>query len=271
MRWRFACVLAFVFALLAAPASAESSTEALFAEGVAALQKGDYPAAIDAFEALADRGFVHPDASYDRALAYIARVRDGAERAGDLGRAAAALEETLLSRPDDADAEMALELVRAEVAKRRARSSGANAEVEAHPTIDRALVGLASERVWAVLAAFGSTLLTLGLALRRAERESSAHLAGTIAAPVGALALLAFGALAWGARHVRTTTEPAVVVAAEARLLDEKGIPKGGASIPEAAKVEIHERRGGLVFLRWGTLEGWASARELRTLPSQSR
>src|SRR5690606_18912970 len=118
---------------------------------------------------------------------------------------------------------------------------------------------LASERTWAILAAFGSTLLTLGLALRRAQRESPAHLAGSIAVPVGAVALLLFGTLAWGARHLRTTTEPAVVVATEARLTDENGVPVGQASIPEAAKVEAHERRGALVFVRWGSTTGWVS------------
>lgn len=252
--------------LLASPALAESPAESLFSEGVAALEKGDYPTAIDAFEALADRGLVHPDASYNRALAYIGRSKSSAERPGDLGRAAAALEETLSSRPDDQDAKLALEIVRAEVAKKRARR-GAEAEVEARPTLDRALVGLASERTWAILAAFGSTLLTLGLAFRRAQRDSATHLAASIAVPVGAVALLLFGTLAWGARHLRTTTEPAVVVAAEARLMDEKGVPAGAASIPEAAKVEVHERRGALVFVRWGSTKGWISARDLRFLP----
>ena len=38
-------------------------------------ERGDYAAAIDVFEALADRGFVHPDASYDRGLAYALRAR----------------------------------------------------------------------------------------------------------------------------------------------------------------------------------------------------
>jgi len=263
---RFLGLLLLPIWLLAIPAAANAPTEHLFSEGVAALQKGDFPTAIDAFEALADRGVVHPDASYNRALAYIGRAKSSAERPGDLGRAAAALEETLQNRPDDEDAKLALEVVRAEVAKKRARR-GAEAEVEARPTLDRAVLGLASERTWAILAAFGSTLLTLGLALRRAQRESPAHLAGTIAVPVGAVALLLFGGLAWGARQLRTTTEPAVVVASEARLTDERGIPVGQASIPEAAKVEVHERRGALVFVRWGSTTGWISVRDLRFLP----
>lgn len=271
MRAVFALVAVLFLWMAPLTARAEATTDALFQQGVVALERGDYPAAIDVFEALADRGFVHPDLSYNRALAYIGRVREGKGRAGDLGRAAAALEETRATRPDDSDAELALDIVRAEVARKRARSSSSELEVEAHPTLGRALIGLLPERVWATLAAFGSTLLTLGLALQRARRDTPAHLAAMIAVPVGALALLGFGALAFGARHLRSTTEPAVVVAAEARLLDEKGVPTGGRAIPEAAKVEIHERRGGLAYVRWGNLEGWASMRELRLLPPTPR
>ena len=88
--------------------------ESLFKKGVAALREGAVNDAVDTFEALADRGFVHPDASFDRSLSYLGRVRAGVERPGDLGRAAAALEETLLFRPEDREAESALDLVSSE-------------------------------------------------------------------------------------------------------------------------------------------------------------
>lgn len=252
---------------LAAPlAQADEAPETAFAQAVAALEKGDYPDAIDGFESLADRGFVHPDASYDRALAYLARVRAGDEHAGDLGRAAAALEETLLARPDDRDAESALELVRAEVARRRSRRAGGGTEVEARPTLERAVVGVAPEWLWAILAAFGSSMLTVGLVLRRARHDGPWHLAGTIAAPIGAVTLVAFAALAWGARHLRLTTDEAVVVATEARLVDERGLAMQAAVIPEAAKIEVGERRGGLVHVRWGAVEGWTVASGVRVI-----
>ena len=67
----------------------------MFKKGAAALGRGEYAAAIDTFEALADQGFVHPDASYDRGIAYVMRFRARGDKAGDLGRAAAAFEETL--------------------------------------------------------------------------------------------------------------------------------------------------------------------------------
>ena len=163
-----------LFMLVARSASAaDEPPEALFQKGVAALAKGETVEAVETFEALADRGFVHPDASFDRALSYLGRVRAGVEKPGDLGRAAAALEETLLGRPDDRDAESALELVRAEVARRRARS-GEPADVESRPTLERAVVGLASEGTWSILAALSSALLTLGLVLRLVAASRSA-------------------------------------------------------------------------------------------------
>jgi hypothetical protein len=251
-------------------AHAAEDAQSLFTQGAAALKEGSFHRAVELFEALADEGFQHPDASFDRALAYIGRVKAGADRPGDLGRAAAALEEVLLMRPDDRDAEKGLETVRAEVARRRARN-GASADVEARPSPERALVGLASESTWSVLAIAASVLLTVGLVLRMIERRRSAedgvlhtvegsgalHLAGAIATPIGGVALVIFAVLAGEARHIRMTTEDAVIVVPEARLTDDRGIAMNGGPIPEAARVELSDRRGSLVRVRWGTVEGY--------------
>jgi hypothetical protein len=266
--------LAWLFAMLivlVSPAHARADAEApeaLFGRAVAALNAGSFHEAVELFEALADQGFAHPDASFDRALAYLGRVRASAERQGDLGRAAAALEETLLMRPDDREAEAALEVVRAEVARRRARG-GWSADVESRPTLDRALVGLASEWTWSVLALVAAAVLTLGLVLRilaSKEQAGAAHLAGAIAVPIGVVGLLVFALLSGGARHLRQTTRDGVIVAAEARLVTEKGMAAPGAPIPEAARVEIGERRGALVHVRWGHVEGWTQAVAVRPL-----
>ncbi|HMI86575.1 MAG TPA: hypothetical protein VK550_20920 [Polyangiaceae bacterium] len=259
--------------------AAEDDATSLFQKGVVALRDGSLNEAVETFEALADRGFVHPDASFDRALSYLGRVRAGIEHPGDLGRAAAALEETLLLRADDRDAEMALELVRAEVARRRSRS-GASADVDARPTIDRAVFGFASEWTWSILAAFSSLILTAGLVLRvvaaqmagvgAATRdmphEAAVHLASTIAVPIGAACLLVFAVLAVGARQLRMTTSDGVVVAPEAHLLTEKGVLSSRGAIPEAARVELGEQRGALVHVRWGALEGWTQSDAVRRL-----
>lgn len=277
-----AVALAMVIVLFATRASAaEDDATSLFQRGVAALREGSVNEAVEVFEALADRGFVHPDASFDRALSYLGRVRAGLERPGDLGRAAAALEETLLLRADDRDAEMALELVRAEVARRRARS-GSSTDVDARPTIDRAVFGFASEWTWSILAAISSLILTAGLVLRvvaaqmadtgRGETmrempyEAAIHLASTITVPIGAVCLLVFAVLAAGARQLRLTTTDGVVVAPEAHLLTEKGVLSSRGAIPEAARVELGEQRGALVHVRWGAVEGWTQSDAVRRL-----
>jgi hypothetical protein len=274
----FCCALAW-------PAAAAGDEPQLFAKGVAALDAGANDEAIQTFEALADRGFVHPDLSYDRALAYLGRVRAGAERPGDLGRAAAALEEALMLRPSDRDAEVGLDLVRAEVARRRSRSASGS-EIDARPTLERAIVGLLSEQGWSMLALVASALLTLGLVLRWRSpqplsdegapdgklgptldhHEGPLHVAATVLVPLGAALLTLFALLAWGGRHLRMTSDPGVVVAPEAHLVSDHGVLTSLPPIPEAARVELGEQRGSLVEVRWGTLQGFTQTDAVRRL-----
>ena len=89
MRVRLVIAALFITCFEALPARAEGVTEA-FKTASAALERGAYAEAIDRFEALADRGFQHPDASFDRALAYSGRAQSLQAAPGDLGRAAAA-------------------------------------------------------------------------------------------------------------------------------------------------------------------------------------
>lgn len=250
-----------LIACFAATARAESPEE-LFKKGADALHRGEYGAAIDAFEALADQGFVHPDASYDRGLAYVMRVKAHADRPGDLGRAAAGFEEALLLRPDDEEADRALDQVRAEVTRRRAKKS--RDAVDVRPTLDRLIVGLASEQAWGIAALVSSLLLAVGLVLRR--RAGRAHVAGSVLAPTALVALLILAPLTMGARHLRLTTRPGVVVVSEISLTDEDGRARGGDPVPEAAAVETSERRGSLIHVRWGAAEGWVPTASVRLI-----
>jgi hypothetical protein len=263
-RWLPTCALAAGLSVIAAPApAAADERRSLFEHATAALEKGEYQTAIDEFEALADRGFNHPNASFNRGLAYVARVRAQGDRPGDLGRAAAAFEEALLQQPGDAEADKALDLVRAEVTRRRSRAH--KAEVDARPTLDRMIVHLASETTWAILALLASAAFTAGLALRR-RRSGPAHVAGSVLAPAAFVALAAFVPLAWGSRWLAANTRPAVVVAPEAALTNDRGNRLPGPSIPEAAAVEVAERREGLVRVRWGATEGWIPSSSVRLL-----
>jgi tetratricopeptide (TPR) repeat protein len=273
MRARLVLTTLVVSSLLALSARAESVDEA-FRAAAAALERGAYGEAIDRFEALADRGFQHPDASFDRALAYVGRARSLQAAPGDLGRAAAALEETLLLRPDDADAERALETVRSEIARRHARRG--NAPMMARPSLGRAVATLLPEDVWAIVGAAGSLATALGLALRRFSGRRQAELAGGVLIGVGALLLATGTSLALAARHLRRTTTPAVVIVEEARLLDESGRPlaaqKGEAElIPEGARVWVTDRKGALSQVEWGSSVGWIVAGQVRELATSPR
>jgi hypothetical protein len=240
-----------------------ASTDGLFQKAAEALSRGEFGAAIDGFEALADQGFVHPDASYDRGLAYVARVRAKADKPGDLGRAAAAFEEALRLRPGDADADVALDLVRAEVTRRRSRRD--KDVVDVRPTLDRMVVGLASEDAWGFAAIAASLLLAAGLVLRK-RPAGPLHVAGSVLWPVAAVALSALVPLTWGARALRLGTRAGVVVVAEVALDDESGKPLGGVTIPEAAAVEVGDHRGALLRVRWGSSEGFVPASSVRLL-----
>jgi hypothetical protein len=239
-----------------------------FAEAVAALERGAFSDAIDRFELLGDQGFVHPDLSFDRGLAYVGRARSSQKQPGDLGRAAAALAETLALRPEDREAESALETVRSEIGRARVRSGGA--PLVARPRLIRALVGLLPESAWGALGALGSFSLVWGLALRLVLKRTGSEVPGALAIGVGGLLLCLGGGLAAGARHFRRNSTLAVVVVPEARLLDESGRPLAVASssesnvVPEGAEVYVLERRGGLNRVEWGTTDGYVVAGQLR-------
>jgi hypothetical protein len=257
---------------LAAQVSQDS--RGLFEQAVAALEHGATTEAIDRFELLADRGFVHPDASFDRAAAYVERARGAQARPGDLGRAAAALAEVLELRPDDREAELGLDKIRAEISRRHVREGVA--PVMARPSLARAACSLLDENTWAGFAALGSLLLAAGLFTRRFLKATNSGVVGGVAIGVGAALLATCAALTAGARHFRLSSEPAVVIVEEGRLLDEAGKPlaKGrgsdAVSVPEGASVYVLERRPNLDRVEWGGVEGWLTPGELRVLATRA-
>lgn len=269
MKQRFVALAALATVTLSLLSSAHADDDGhpvaanVLAQGSDALSRGAVREAIETFESAADQGVLHPDVSFDRGLAYIARARDGSALPGDLGRAAAAFEETLWLRPDDAGAEAALDQVRAEVARRKARGDQP-LEVVVSPSPLKAVLALASERSWGGLALCASLVLAAGLALWRQPRRSL-HLTGAVAASLGLIACLVLVPLTLAARAFRRSTASAVVVVDEARLVDDKGAAlRAGSSIPEAALVEVTERKGALVHVSWGQLEGYTAATNVR-------
>jgi hypothetical protein len=177
----------------------------------------------------------------------------------------------LLLRPDDAQAEHALEVVQGEIARQKSRRGES---VVVRPRLGRAIAALLPEQVWAALALLGSLVLAGGIVLRRLSTRGLPHLSGAVAIGVGALLLAGFGSGAFAAYRYRVSSEPAVVVVAEARLSNEAGRPlpyKAGAdstSVPEGATVYVKERREGRCLVEWGNTDGWLSLSDVRLLAS---
>lgn len=264
----FAAALALSCVLGALPARAESPEQA-YAAAYAALGKGADNEAIDRLELLADQGVVSADASLARAAAYLARADGARAQPGDLGRAAAALSEALLLRPDDEKATQALDAVQAEIARRHSKQQE---NVVVRPRLARAIVALLSEQVWAGLALFSALVVALGVAVRRLAERPLARLTGLVSICVGSLLGGGFAIGAYAAEHFRVSSQPAVVVVPEARLTNETGRPlpskRGGeaTSVPEGATVYVHERRDGRCLVEWGSTDGWLSQSDLRLL-----
>lgn len=257
--------LALTGALLGpAQAQAEDAdVEQAFSSATEALKKDRVDDALVSLEALADRGVLHPAVSYQRGLAYAKRAHGPDAQPGDLGRAASGFEESLRLDPLDADATKALELVRAEVARRRARQDKKDALVR--PSPDRVLLTAVSPDVWTVLAAGAALLFAIGLLLRLASARGL-RVTSAVLAPLSALFLLVLAPAAWTSRHIADTRRPGVIVATGADISDDDGKSIGAPEIPEASLVEVGERRGENILVRYGSYEGWVPARAVRVL-----
>lgn len=271
MSSRALAILGLIMLVTCAASARAETPEQAYVAALASLAKGADNEAIDRLELLADQGFAHPDASLARAAAYLARAEGPSPRQGDLGRAAAALSEALLLRPDPS-AEHALEVVQGEIARRQARQADS---VLVRPRLGRAIAALLPEQVWAGIALLGSLALASGIVLRRIATRGFARLTGAVAIGVGGALLAGFGSGAYAAYQYRVTSQPGVIVVPEARLSNEAGRPlpfKTGAdstSVPEGATVYVKERREGRCLVEWGNTDGWLSLSDVRLLGSQ--
>jgi hypothetical protein len=268
-KWAVFLAAAVIVLSFTVPSTAEDDPGTLFAQGTSALKDGKAGEAIASFEALADRGVVDAVASYDRGLAYAARVRIGAEVPGDLGRAVHGFEEARDLSHDprlSEDALHALTVVRSEIARRRARA-GQPVEVDPGRSLARTVAGLLNEDTWAGLAVASSALLALGLLFRWAGRERRVRIGAGVAAGVAAPVLAISIAMTLAARHDRLGLREAIVVAAGARPTDERGIALAGATpLPEGARVEIVDSRGASSRVRFGAVEISVPASVLRDI-----
>lgn len=264
--WVGALAVALPVLSATSPAAAAEPIDERAARAAEAITAGREDEAIAILEALADRGVAHPDVSFDRGLAYARRARGRAAQPGDLGRAAAGFEEALRFRSTDVDAAAALETVRGEVARRRARRGKDEVSVGDPP--DRLIVGLLPEIGWAALAMLSSLVLALGLVLRR-RPPGPWRVAGHLAVPLGALGMLLFTPATWWAGVLGRERGIGVVIAPEIMLLDPGGARVDAPVVPEAARVEVGPAEADRVRIRWGSYEGWAPRDAVRTLAAR--
>ncbi|MBN9167615.1 MAG: hypothetical protein BGO98_22185 [Myxococcales bacterium 68-20] len=216
--------------------------------------------AIAKLEALADRGVIDAVISFDRGLAYAARVRAGAEQPGDLGRAAHGFEETReLTRDPSliADATTALASVRSEVAHRRSRA-GESVEIGHGFSLGRSIVDLLPENVWAAIAAIMALVLSGAILARRLLTQPRAKVAATTSGAIAGALLLVTSVLAWAARDARLHLREGVVIAPNARLLDARHLAIDGiAPVAEGARARIVEETGGFSHVIVGGADGY--------------
>jgi hypothetical protein len=269
---RFAIVAVVAMAALhSAPAFAQEdpAPDALAHDAVEALRAGHPADAIANFEALADRGIVDANMSFDRGLAYAQRVRVGGEQPGDLGLAAHGFEEARTLSSDSVlkdQSTKALSVIRAEVGRRRARA-GSPIDLEQTPLLRDAIVGVISEDSWCAIALFSSMILGVALFFRWLTSARRAQVAAGVAVAIAAPVLLAGSICAVAARNARLHRVEGVVISASARPSDARGIAVPSAEpLPEGARVRVITSNGGWSEVRWGALDAWVPANTVRAL-----
>jgi hypothetical protein len=268
--------IAMAVALTCTSAMAQTALDAdgktLFNKATVALQAGAPGEAVSIFELLADRGVVHPDVSFNRAVAYIKRAKSDRAQPGDLGRAVAALEETLTLRPGDAGAETALERVQSELSRERSRRGSQSLLVR--PSIGRAVVRLLPENFWAISSMLASAVTTLGLLVAWLSKSQRRRYVGKVTVAIaGAFGLLA-GLMLFASSKMRHELTPAVVTAPEARLRDAAGLPlpataSDSSSIPEGALVDIARVNDRYAEVLWGETKAWVQLSDVQLLPKR--
>jgi hypothetical protein len=267
LSWLTAAVL-----LSVAPGARAQTDVDLFTNASSLLEKGAYSDALLHFELLSDRGFVHPDASFDRALAYLQRADSAGAEPGDLGQAVAGLREAAALSDDDEAARL-VETVRQVISRRRAARG--RDPVVVSPPLGRAVSELVRPSTWAALALFASVALTLALLLRRSPK-AALRLGANVAAAASLLLLVVFGGMFALSAHYQRSWQEAVVIVDHATLRDAQGRPlltraldTNSDEVPEGASVYVVSHAGRLFEVQWGSSKAWLRDGELRILAAQ--
>lgn len=267
-------VLALVCTSVSAAAlDQESST--LLQSATAAINRDAPSEAIAALEQLADRGVQHPDVSFNRAIAYVKRARSSRAQPGDLGRAVAALEETLAQRASDVEANALLASVQTELS--RARSKRGAQSLLVRPSLSHSIVTLLPENFWALTAMMTSLACTLGLITAWLARSARRRFVGKVVASIAGVTCLLAGFVLNAASRIRHEYRVAVVVVPEARLRNAAGMPlpasvtRDSAGIPEGARVDVARVTDRFCAVNWGEVSAFVERGDLELLSQPDR
>jgi len=239
----------------AAPARGDAVTEA-FKKGSEAYYRGDYAAAIAAYERVAALGVVHEDLFYNLGNSYY--------RAGRVGPAIYNYERALLLDPDQDDAAYNLRIAR-QVAERRAADKIEGADRD--PLWMRAVSAFTiATLTWTFLALY-LALFSLFIVLRFIP--SGLARAGLVAVtPFFVLATLALGLLLGGRIYLAERVHQAVVLP-DAVAVKEGPDPnyKTAFDVHAGLKARLIDRDQDWLKLRLANgLEGWVRESDIGRL-----
>jgi tetratricopeptide (TPR) repeat protein len=180
---RLTWVLMLGVSVLALTARADSLAET-FERGNTAFARGDYEAAISAYETLREAGVDDPDVSFNLAAAHA--------RLGRYGRAMQFLEHTLALTPRDSEASLSLSRARQALGQRQASASGEAIVATRPPLVEAIFAKVTAGELAATLLLSAWALVICLWSLRWLKREAE-RLAVGIAAALSALFALAGG------------------------------------------------------------------------------
>ena len=251
-RSRLLLVLALCSFAMAPLSARAESLEQIFRAANDSFAHGQYGAAAEGYQRVIEAGVRDADVYMNLGLSHA--------RAGELGRAVLAFEQSLHYRPGDSDATNALMQARAAIGKRSAERQG-EALVETRPPLAEAIFRPFSQDALAYALLFCDAVLFFSLILRRRAQNETTRTGLAVAAALSGLALLCVLSGLLVKRGTFREGQPAIVVR-EGAELREAPDPRATmrARAPEGGSARILARDQGYARVRTSSgAVGWMS------------
>lgn len=244
--------LALCFVVLASDTARAESLEEIFRSGNESFAHGEYTEAAQRYQRVIEAGVRDADLYMNLGLSHA--------RAGELGRAVLAFEQSLHYRPGDTEATNALAQARAAIGKRSAERQG-EAMVETRPPLTDAIVRPFSEDSLAYSLLFCDAALFLALILRRRAHGETTRTGLAVVAALSGLALVCALSGLLIKRGTFRDGKPAVVLREGAELReapDPRATTRARASEGGSARVLARDQGYARVRTSSGAV-GWMS------------